>query len=120
MRAPCRLEDGLGAFGDSALIEAFGLGALAHSYCPAMRELHANFLPPDWPQLPAALLGAEHPAMPRSRARFGLIGRRVIDYGRSPIIELGIVDASGCHGGLGGGIYRPPIALFADAMSQLR
>ena len=37
---PHSRESCLGAFGDSALLEGFGYGNLALSYCPSMHQLH--------------------------------------------------------------------------------
>ena len=108
-----------GAFGDSAVIEAFGLGALAHRYAPQMRELHAGHGHDDLLSLPAKLLAAVHPRLPRSRARVGLVARRVLAHGATPVVELGIVDRSGEAGGLGAGLYRPPIEPFAAACAAL-
>ncbi len=115
VRAPHTIESGVGAYGDSALVEAFGLGALAHAYSPEMRALHRDFYHADLLALPAKLLLREHPALPLSRARCGLSARRVVEACATPVIELGIVDRAGIDGGLGAGLYRPPIAPFAAA-----
>ena len=120
-----RLRDGFtaadttGAFGDSAVIEAFGLGALAHRYAPQMRELHAGHCHEDLLSLPAKLLATEHPRLPQSRARVGLVARKVIGHRATPVIELGIVDRNGTAGGLGAGLYRPPLKLFTAAGAAL-
>ncbi len=113
------VESGVGAYGDSALVEAFGLGALAHAYCPEMRALHRDFYHADLPALPAKLLLREHPALPLSRARCGLSARRVVEACATPVVELGIVDRAGIDGGLGAGLYRPPMAPFAAACASL-
>ena len=120
-----RLRDGFtatdttGAFGDSAMIEAFGLGALAHRYSPQMRELHAGHRHDDLLSLPAKLLATEHRGLPQSRARVGLLARNAIAHSATPVIELGIVDRSGEAGGLGAGLYRPPLEPFAAACAAL-
>ena len=120
-----RLRDGFvaadttGALGDSAVIEAFGLGALAHRYAPRMRELHAGHRHDDLLSLPAKLLAVEHPRLPRSRARVGLVARSVLAHGATPVVELGIVDRDGEAGGLGAGLYRPPLAPFEEACAAL-
>ena len=119
LRAGFTAADATGAFGDSALIEAFGLGALAHRYAPRMRELHAGHDHRDLLSLPAKLLASEHPRLPRSRARVGLVARNVLAHGATPVVELGIVDRSGEAGGLGAGLYRPPIEPFAAACVAL-
>ena len=113
------VEDTVGAYGDSAVIEAFGLGALAHRYAPRMRDLHAGHEHGDLLALPALLLAAEHPRLPRSRARAGLVARHVLTHRATPVVELGIVDRSGESGGLGAGLYRPPLEPFAAACAAL-
>ena len=120
-----RLRDGFlaadttGAFGDSAVIEAFGLGALAHRYAPQMRDLFGGHRHADLLSLPARLLAAEHPGLPRSGARTGLVARSVVAHNATPVVELGIVDRNGEAGGLGAGLYRPPVEPFAAACDAL-
>ena len=111
--------DTTGAFGDSAIIEAFGLGALAHRYAPRMRELFAGHRHDDLLSLPAKLLAAAHPRLPESRALTGLAARNVAEHHATPVIELGIVDRNGEAGGLGAGLYRPPLGPFATACREL-
>ena len=45
--------------------------------------------------------------------------RTVVETGATPVIELGIVEQSGEAGGLGAGIYRPPLAPFEEACAAL-
>jgi len=119
LRPPHTPDGCVGAYGDSALAEALGLGAMAQSYSPDMQKLHEGFTPDDIFQLPGKLLLAEHPGFPKSRARVGLSARAVVEAGITPVVELGIVDAAGIDGGLGAGIYRPPPDPFADACAAL-
>ena len=111
--------DTTGAFGDSAVIEAFGLGALAHRYAPQMHELFAGHRHDDLLSLPSKLLAAEHPGLPQSSARVGLVARNVTAQGATPVVELGIVDRRGEAGGLGAGLYRPPLEPFVSACAAL-
>ena len=111
--------DTTGAFGDSAVIEAFGLGALAHRYAPQMHELFAGHRHHDLLSLPSMLLATQHPELPKSGARVGLVARNVTATGATPVVELGIVDRKGEAGGLGAGLYRPPLRLFATACAAL-
>ena len=120
-----RLRDGFvaadttGAFGDSAIIEAFGLGALAHRYAPQMGELFSGHRHDDLLSLPARVLAAAHPRLPESGALTALIARYVAARRITPVIELGIVDRAGKAGGLGAGLYRPPLDPFAAACRAL-
>ena len=113
------VTDTTGAFGDSAVIEAFGLGALAHRYSPQMRDLLAGHHHHDLSSLPARLLAAEHSGLPRSRARVGLVARNVVAHNATPVVELGIVDRNGEAGGLGAGLYRPSLDPFTAACAAL-
>ena len=84
-----------------------------------MRELHAGHRHDDLLSLPAKLLAVEHPRLPRSRARVGLVARSVLAHRATPVVELGIVDRDGEAGGLGAGLYRPPAAPFEEACTAL-
>ena len=119
LRDGFRIDDTTGAFGDSAVIEAFGLGALAHSYSPPMQDLFAGHRHDDLLRLPAKLLATRHPGLPRSRAHVGLVARNVTANQATPVVELGIVDRNGKAGGLGAGLYRPPLKPFAAACAAL-
>jgi len=119
IREPHSLETVAGAFGDSAIAEGLGLGALAHSYSPDMQALHRGFIPDDILDLPDSLLMAVHPGFPKSKARVGLSARAVADLKTTPVLELGIADKAGIDGGLGAGLYRPPIEPFAAVCAAL-
>ena len=119
LRAPYTIGDCVGAYGDSALLEAVGLGAFAHGFAPEMQAFHAGFAPDDLLALPDLLLARPHPGLTRSGALAGLSVRTVVGTGTSPVIELGIVERSGDVGGLGAGIYRPPLAPFEAARAAL-
>jgi hypothetical protein len=119
IREPHTIDTCVGAYGDSALAEGLGFGAMAQSYCPDMQALHKDFNHGDILDLPARLLLAEHPSLPKSRVRIGLSAHRVVETGTTPVIELGIVDKEGIDGGLGAGLYRPPITPFVEACRAL-
>ena len=119
VREPYDENSGVGAYGDSALVEAFGLGAMAYAYAPDMHALHDGFCPPDLRSLPARLLCGPHPELPVSGARVGLCARRVVEVGATPVVELGIVEKTGTGGGLGAGLYRPALALFSHACASV-
>lgn len=119
VRDPYTLESCTGAYGDSALAEGVGLGAMALSFCPDMKALHQGFYEDDVFALPEKLLMAVHPGMPKSAARVGLSARAVVACGEAPVVELGLVDKAGKDGGLGAGLYRPPLTPFAEACAAL-
>ncbi len=112
-------DDCLGALGDSALIEAFGLGAFAHRFAPQMQAFHKDYYHRDLLGLDATLLGTTHPGLAQSAARVGLLARTVVEKATTPVVELGIVGKNGKDGGLGAGLYRPPLALFQAALAEI-
>ena len=119
VRAPFTLDSCTGAYGDSALAEGFGLGAMALSYCPDMQALHSGFYEKSVYALPGKLLMGAHPGFPQSGARAGLSVRAVVESGEVPVVELGLVEKTGQAGGLGAGLYRPPLAIFKEACDAL-
>jgi len=119
IREPHTIENCVGAFGDSAVTEGLGLGAMAQSYCPDMQSLHSSFTPDDILELPKKLLMAQHPGMEKSGARVGLSARAIVESNVTPVLELGIADKHGINGGLGAGIYRPPMGLFSEVYEVL-
>jgi hypothetical protein len=120
-----KLEDGtieadrLPAIGDSALIEAFGLGAMAFAHAPLQQQALGAWLPEPPEQLARALLWDVHPAFIASHARCGLSARTVADTGKAPVVALGVLDAQGRRGRIGGGIWQASAAHFAHALTDL-
>lgn len=114
------LEDrALGAIGDSAVVEALGLGAMALALSPAQAAAFAPFLPPDHAQRMRELPAAEHPAFAGMPIRLGILAARVVSSGRTPVVGLGILDREGEAGRLGGGIYEMPRTPFDAALATL-
>ena len=107
----------LGAIGDSAIIDAFGLGAMA-----ATRE-HKNalqsHLPSDSLARASALSIGEHPYFRNLDLRLGSSARSAVALGAGPMVSLGIIDRLGEAGRLGGGLYDMPVAPFAAALAEL-
>ena len=118
-REPFSPEDCTGAYGDSALAECFGLGAMALSFCPEMQKIHEGFFDSDIFDIPKCLYKFEHPSFPKSKARAGLLASAIIEENRTPIIELGLVEKTGKHGGLGAGLYNAPMNTFKNAFETL-
>jgi hypothetical protein len=108
----------LGAIGDSALIDAFGLGAMAFGHSPAQRQALGAYMPEPAEVLARELLWSVHPAFTRSQARFGLSARAVVERRKTPVVALGVLDKSGRLGRLGAGIWTAPIAHFERALAD--
>jgi hypothetical protein len=49
----------------------------------------------------------------------GIPLRSSLNFGAGPIVALGIIDKAGELGRIGGGIYDPPLSIFASAMDAL-
>jgi hypothetical protein len=109
----------LGAIGDSAVVDTMGMGAMALSCAPETAKALAGFLPFDALQLPDTLLGAAHPGLAKTKRAVGLAARTVLSANKTPIVSLGILDKSGREGRVGGGVYRPPLSVFAAACRAL-
>ena len=99
----------LGAVGDSAVVDAFGLGAMA-TPAPDATDLAARS---------TALSVGTHPYFRTSGIRLGLTARHAVSLGKGPVISLGIIDRLGELGRLGGGLYDMPVAPFAQAVAAL-
>ena len=100
----------MGAIGDSAVVDAFGLGAMSQGLSE--------------PDNPAALLSSalsvsEHPYFQHLNIKLGSTARAVVDHGRGPVISLGILDKDGVLGRLGGGLYEMPVSLCSEALEAL-
>ena len=100
----------MGAIGDSAVVDAFGLGAMS-----------GGLSEPDNPAalLSSALSVSEHPYFQHLNIKLGSTARAVVDHGRGPVISLGILDKDGVLGRLGGGLYEMPVSLCAEALEAL-
>ena len=111
-QAPCGVRFGgmqtvapLAAIGDSAVIDYCGLGGQALSVAPALMAEWRAFLPSDAAVRRQLLI---HP-------HTGLVdAARVVETGRSPLINLAILDAGGVAGLIGRGVYCPPVELFSS------
>lgn len=99
----------MGAVGDSAVVDAFGLGAMAPL---------AEGSPKNSTRSNALSVGA-HPYFKGSNIRFGTTARQAIALGNGPVISLGIIDRLGELGRLGGGLYDMPVAPFGQAVVAL-
>ena len=112
-------KDRLGAIGDSAVVDAVGLGAMAMHFAPAQKAALGPYMETPSDALAQEVLAAVHDGFSRTRPRTGLIARRVVEAGQSIAISLGILDREGVRGRIGGGISVPPTALFAEGCDAL-
>jgi hypothetical protein len=103
-----------GAIGDSAVIDLFGCGGQALGGAPEPLQAFAGFLPETHEEFAAGLLCAEHPQLLR---RAGLDARRVAQSGTAPLVMLAMLAQDGRRGFIGRGVYRPPAALFEQALA---
>jgi hypothetical protein len=99
-----------GALGDSAVLDFFGLGGLNLAKAPALASALAAHLPADALRRADNILAGKHP---------GFGGRMVTcsadkaaSTGKGPIVLIGMIDARGEAGRLGGGVIDVPGNLF--------
>jgi hypothetical protein len=109
----------LPAIGDSAVVEALGLGAMSIHLSPLQEKNFGDFLPDDYRSRGARLMCGKHPGFGDLDCRFGLTARAAAEQQQGPIIGLGMLDITGEKGRLGGGVYDMPVTVFADAMAAL-
>jgi hypothetical protein len=107
----------VGALGDSAVVDFAGLGAQALEHAPALRDALAEYLPGDVLARPGRVLSGAQTAGPwRGRATHA---KRCAQAQLGPVVLLGMIDAAGIAGRIGGGLIDVPAALFAQAARML-
>ena len=116
---PDMVARGLGAIGDSAVVDAFGLGAMALDLAPETARALAPVIRPGARGLAQRLLIADHPAFRQVRLPAVLSARAVVARRESIMISLGVLDNTGVRGRLAGGLYEPPLAVFDAACAAL-
>ena len=109
----------IGAIGDSAVIEAFGLGAMAIALSPEQLKNLGPYLPDDTLARSSSLSVGAHPNFRDLGIELGSTARAVVAQGAGPVVGLGILDSQGEAGRLGGGIYNMPVAPFSAALDAL-
>ena len=109
----------LGAIGDSAVVDCFGLGAMSFAHSPVQRQAMASYLPRDFIEISNALGIGTHPNFRGVDQKLGCSVRNAVLFERGPLISLGVLDKEGELGRLGGGIYSAPISLCQEAMTAL-
>ena len=109
----------LGAIGDSALVDAFGLGAMAANLNPEQKAEQFPYLPGDTFSRSTGLAVGIHPYFRSLDIGLGTTARGAVAQAAGPMISLGILDRLGKAGRLGGGFYDMPVTPFAQAMLAL-
>ena len=99
----------LGAIGDSALVDCYGLGAMAFRNAPQQREAMAEYLPESFERLTTELPLGRHPYFADLNQGLGLSVHDMQDQSETPVISLGVIDKEGTDGRLGPGIARLPL-----------
>jgi len=108
---------GLGAIGDSAIVDLLGFGAMTHLRAgppppPEVRQAWAAR-----PDGPGSLLECEHPAFVQTGPRLLVRASRVAGAPATPLVSLGVLDREGRRGRLAGGFFPTPAAVFAGALA---
>ncbi len=112
-------ERALGAIGDSAVVEGFGLGAMAVNLSPEQKKALEKYLPENSGERIRSLPTGSHPCFRVLDTQLGLTARSVVTLKSGPMVGLGILDKAGKKGRLGGGIYDMPVRPFAEALAAL-
>jgi hypothetical protein len=99
----------LPAIGDSAVIDALGLGAMALDACPNLMQSLGSVAAQAAGQA-TALLVDHHGVLGRAA---GLDAARVAAWGRPPLVCLAALDASGEAGLVGRGLAAHPLECYA-------
>lgn len=107
-----------GAVGDSAVIDLLGLGAQRFAFAPEPLGVLGPWLPADHAAI-ATRLGGRIDARIEPPTPLGLDAGQIAHSAVSPLIALAMIGADGRSGLLGRGVYRPPAALFSQAVDAL-
>jgi len=111
-----RSREPVGALGDSAVVDFLGLGGQALAQAPSVREAVAPWLPADAPGR-ARVLAPASLVDPLDRAVVD--AARCMAADRGPLVLLGMIDAAGEAGRIGGGVVDVPPTLFAAARNGM-
>ncbi|MCB1755408.1 MAG: DUF1116 domain-containing protein [Gammaproteobacteria bacterium] len=123
---PFNVDDVQPDLGDSAIMEAFGLGGMAVHCAPQIAEmlntpwttaltlghLQRSYFMRGHPLLCPALAGSEGLGL-------GLDARRVVAQAEGVRIHTGVAHRDGCTGWIGIGAVNAPLACFTSACEQL-
>lgn len=106
----------LGGIGDSAVIDALGLGGMALSRAPELAGPLAEYAEPGDP---AHVLEVSHPKLLEGSVQMALSARRVVQTNDPMRAVLGILDAKGKGGIIGRGLFSAPIQPFQSAINAI-
>ncbi len=114
--------------GDSAIVEVYGLGALAVAASPQAAS-SVGLDPAQIDQIDAELrriAAADHPVLSWERegasrqvAMLGVDTRAVVATGIRPPVHTGIAHREAGIGQIGGGVTHPPMEAFTEAVAAL-
>lgn len=99
----------LGAIGDSAVLDFFGLGGQALQYAPATLQALGDFAPGNVLGRPTHVMERMHACLP---IRTGTSATRIALAGVAPVVLLGMIEGRGLEGRIAGGAYEPSIDAF--------
>ncbi|MCG2622498.1 DUF1116 domain-containing protein [Arthrobacter sp. I2-34] len=105
----------LGAIGDSAVVDFFGLGGAALRHAPLTLKGLGGFAPEGVLDRPGMLMEVEHPRLP---IRTGVSATRITEAGVAPVVLLGMIEGQGLEGRIGGGAFEPSLAAFGYSLSE--
>ena len=109
--------------GDSAIIEVYGLGALAIGASPLSAPSVGLDVATIGERMAAfrSIAAGEHPALslPDGPAILGVDARAVVQTGIVPPIHTGIAHREPGVGQIGGGVTLPPLEAFVAAVAEL-
>jgi hypothetical protein len=112
--------------GDSTITETIGLGGFAWASAPAITHF-AGVGAEDAFQATLTMYDitwseSEHyriPALGFRGSPLGIDCRKVVDTGVTPVADTGIAHREPGIGHIGGGLVRPPMSVFTDALERL-
>jgi hypothetical protein len=124
--APYTPQDMNPDLGDSAIVEVYGLGAMALSASP-LAAPSVGLSADDAPQIMERLrkiAAADHPALRLYEpapipAILGIDARAVVASGIRPLVHTGIAHREPGVGQIGGGVTHPPFEAFVEAIAAL-
>jgi hypothetical protein len=105
----------VGALGDSPVLDFLGLGGQALAHAPVLRDALRGALPGDILERPAQVLSA--PSVLDGLAASVTDARACARSGRGPVVLIGMIDAAGEAGRIGGGVVDVPAAIFEAALA---